>query len=867
MIGRRLAHYDITAHLGSGAMGDVYQATDNKLGRSVALKFLPEAFAHDVESATRFRREAKTLASLNHPRIAAIHGIEEAEGRSFLVMEFVPGQTLADRIRHRSIPLDEAVGIARQIAEALEAAHEKGIVHRDLKPANVKITPDGQVKVLDFGLAKPGADGTSQSSSEISSEAPTMVATATQPGFILGTPAYMAPEQAKGQPVDGRTDIFALGCILYEMLSGRRAFGGDNVSETLSRVLQREPEWTLLPSSVPASVQRVVRLCLEKDPRRRRQAAGDVRIDLEHALSESVDTAPVVIRRRSRLPRLLWIASAAVVLTALGIPAWIHSRETPPPEMRLQIVTPPSLDPLQFALSPDGRHLVFVAFGASGEPPQRLYLRTLDNTEPALLAGTEGAQYPFWSPDSRSIGFFANLRVFRIDIAGGPPKALAFASNAQGGTWSEEGTIVFAPDTVSPLSRVSASGQELPAATQLESPGQTAHQFPSFLPGGRQFLFYVQGKPDVSGIYLGSLDGGKPKRLTEAGSAGTYLAPNRLAFVQGAALVARDLDVSRGELTGDPVTLASSVGTSGLMSGFSISAAGLVAYRNGTSAPRRLTRFDHDGKILATSEDLNGPELSPNGHYLALDRSFRGNRDVWILDIGRGALTPFTFDPAIDGYPVWSWDGSRIAFESKRKGTLDLWVKPSSGATEEELVFEAPDTEYPLDWSRDGYLLFQQTDLKSKWDLLALPMTGDKHEPIVVANTPFEERTGKFSPDGHWVAYATNASGRREVVVQAFPVASGIVPVSTNGGDAPRWRNDGKEIYFIAADEKMMAVPVVTSGTAIDLGKPSALFSSHIALQTFKHQYTVGSDGQFIVATRLVEEASASPITMILNGK
>src|SRR5262245_2861927 len=580
MIGRRLAHYDITAHLGSGAMGDVYQATDSKLGRSVALKFLPEAFAHDVESATRFRREAKTLASLNHPRIAAIHGIEEAEGRSFLVMEFVPGQTLADRIRHRSIPLDEALGIARQIAEALEAAHEKGIVHRDLKPANVKITPDGQVKVLDFGLAKPGADGTSQSSSGISSEAPTMVATATQPGFILGTPAYMAPEQAKGQAVDGRADIFALGCIFYEMLSGRRAFGGDNVSETLSRVLQREPDWTLLSSSVPPSVQRVIRLCLEKDPRKRRQAAGDVRIDLARAFPYAGDARAVLIRRRSRLPRLLWIAGTVVVLTALGIPAWIHSRETTPPEMRLQIVTPPSLDPLQFALSPDERHLVFVAFGASGEPPQRLYLRALDKTDPEPLPGTENGTYPFWSPDSRSIGFFASGRVFRIDIGGGPPKALAYASNGQGGTWNEEWTILFAPDTVSPLSRVSASAQELPAGTRFESPSQTGHLFPSFLPGGHQFLFYVQGKEEVSGIYLGSLDGGTPKRLTEAGTAGAYLAPNRLAFVQGGALVARSLDASRGELTGDPVTLATSVGTSGLISGFSISAAGLVAYRN-----------------------------------------------------------------------------------------------------------------------------------------------------------------------------------------------------------------------------------------------------------------------------------------------
>lgn len=875
MIGRQLAHYAITAHLGSGGMGDVYQATDTKLGRSVALKFIPEAFAHDVESSTRFRREAKALASLNHPHIAAIHGLEEAEGRNFLVMEFVPGQTLAERISRRPLVLDDALNIARQIAEALEAAHEKGIVHRDLKPANVKITPDGKVKVLDFGLAKPGVDVTEEPGRASVGNTATKLATATHEGTILGTPAYMAPEQARGLQVDRRADIFAFGCVLFEMLSGRRAFEGESGTEVISRVLQREPDWTRLPSNVPPSIHRLLRLCLEKDPKRRRQASGDVRIDLEQALVETAAMAPVDSPPASRLSRLLWITAGALLITALAIPAIRHLREESPPEMRLEIVTPPALDPLDFALSPNGRYIVFAA-SVSSDAPQRLYVRALKG-EAKPLTGTETGRLPFWSADSKSVGFFAAGKLYRIDITGGPPQELASAGVPMGGTWNADGTILFTPNTVSPVFRVPATGGKAVAATQLESPRQNNHRAPSFLPNGRQFLFYVPGITDVSGIFLGSIDekAGPPKRLTAAASPGAYLPPDRIIYLQDGTLVSRKLDTARGELTGDPVTLAGSANSNDAITGFSVSTIGTVAYRTGRPSPAHLTWFDLAGKgeILEGSEGYNGPDLSFDEQFLVFDRTNTkdSNRDVWVRDLSHGGETHFTFDPKIDGYPIWSRpDRTHIAFESNRMGSFDLWIKAANGAAgTEQFLYGTPDyNEWPLDWSNDGqYLLFCRTNTYYvSSDLFALPMTGENRTPIAIASTPFEERLGDFSPDGHWVVYETDESGRSEIVAQAFPKPNGTVHVSTGGGSAPRWSTDGKEIYFIAPDGKMMAVPIATAGSTITREKPVALFPTQIQnLLLYKHQYAVAKGGRFAVINRQAEPAS--PIMLILNWK
>jgi Tol biopolymer transport system component len=868
MIGQRVAHYNITAHLGSGGMGDVYQATDTRLGRSVALKFLPDAFAHDPGRASRFEREAKALASLNHPNIAALHGLEESDGRGFLVMELVPGQTLDERILGPAMPLEETLSVARQIADALEAAHEKGIVHRDLKPANVKVTPDGRVKVLDFGLAKLVTDDADERARRAAvSKSPTIIMQATHAGVILGTAAYMAPEQAKGLAVDTRADIFAFGCVLYEMLTGRPAFDGETTTDILSRVLQRDPDWTQLPSDVPPSIHRLVRLCLEKDPRKRRQAAGDVRLDLEHALTEPVVAPIAVARRRGRVIPFAWAAVALLVVAALALPAVRHLREAPPPEMRLQIVTPPALDPLDFALSPDGRYLVFVATGSSSDA-ERLYLRAMNQTEARPLAGTAGARFPFWSPDSRSLGFFASEQVFRIDIAGGPAQPLAPAVNPQGGAWSGDGTIVFAPTTVTPLFRVPASGGKLTAATALESPSQTNHRRPFFLPLTRQFLFHATG-PGQSAVYLGSLDTTMLKRVMPTNSSAQMLAPDHIVFAEQGALVARRFEASRGEVTGDPVTIADVSGIgSGAALGFSTSAAGSVAYRAAKATPSRMTWFDRAGSVLSQGADLNAPNISPNGRYVVYDRTIEGNRDVWIMDLVRGGTTRFTTNAAIDGFPVWSPDGSRLAFHSQRKGTFDIWTKRFDGAAgTEELLLETPDHEWPIAWSKDGrFLLYQRTDRDyESSNLFALPMTGADRTPIVVADTPAEERMGEFSPDSRWIAYQTSESGQPEIVVRGFPESKAIVHVSTSGGTAPRWRADGKEIYFVALDGKMMAVRVTTTGQTITLGTPEPLFSTHITSQVFTYQYAVASDGRFLIHNRQL--ADASPITVLLNWK
>ena len=593
MIGTRIGVYDVVAKIGEGGMGAVYRATDTSLSRQVAVKVLPDAFASDAERLARFEREAKTLASLNHPHIAAIYGFEKSGGMHALVMELVEGDDLSVRIAaaHRlsptahGLPLDEALPIARQIAEALEAAHEQGIIHRDLKPANIKVRSDGTVKVLDFGLAKAldpggGAGQAGRAGAEagvyrpdrpdrpglpgLTSPTITSPAMLTGAGMILGTAAYMSPEQAKGRAVDRRADVWAFGVVLFEMLTGTRAFEGEGISETLARVLEREPDWSRLPSTLSPALRTYLVRCLEKDPRQRIRDIGDVRLALEGAFETAASqaTPPTTASSRGRWPWMAAFAVVAALIAALAVPALRHLRETPPPpppEMRLEITTPATDAPLQFALSPDGRSLVFVA---SGDGASRLWLRPLDQGEARPLAGTEGGTAPFWSPDSRSIGFFAAAKLLRLDTAGGAPQVLANTSGTGlGGSWSANGTILFAQQsTGSPLSRVATAGGDAVAVTRLDPPRQASHRYPQFLPDGRHFLFYAAGTPDAAGIYLGSLDGGAPTRLTAADSGGAFLPPNQVVFVRQGTLVARRLDLARGALIGEFATLADRVG-------------------------------------------------------------------------------------------------------------------------------------------------------------------------------------------------------------------------------------------------------------------------------------------------------------------
>jgi eukaryotic-like serine/threonine-protein kinase len=869
-VGQQLGSYEIVSLLGKGGMGEVYRARDSKLKRDVAIKVLPEEFSRDHDRVSRFQREAEVLASLNHTNIGSIYDLQEANGSRFLIMELVEGETLAERIQRGALPVDEALQIAKSICEALEAAHEKGIIHRDLKPSNVKILPDGKVKVLDFGLAK--AVETSPANPAVS-HSPTLSMAATNAGLILGTAAYMSPEQAKGRHVDRRTDIFAFGCVLYEMLTGRAAFDGEDVTDILSRILQREPDWTLLPSNVPARIRELLQLCLQKDVRKRRSDAADVRIDIEQALAAPPETTAVPAAPRSREWRA-WIVSAALLIgiIALSVPAFRYFYEPTPPEMRLDIDTPLTSQPLEFALSPDGMRLAFVA---NDNGAQRLWVRPLDATEAQPLARTDGAAYPFWSPDSRSIGFYSAGKLKRIDIAGGTPQILADAPGFRGGTWNRDGVILFAPSPGSSLSRVSATGGTPEVVTHLEQ-GQTSHRFPQFLPEGTHFLFYVQAAaPDRAGIYLGSIDGNDAKRLVGSDGAGAWVAPGWLLYSQQGTLRAQQLDTSRGVLVGSPVTVADPVGydVQFFNSGFSASSIGTLAYRVGGRARTQLTWFDRNGKTVGTVGDPDGsgigyPELSPDGRRIAVDRAVQGNVDVWLIDLIRSGLTRFTFDAAVDRRPIWSLDGTQIVFGSDRKNNFDLYTKPSSGAGNEQLLLESPNQKTAFGWSSDGRFLLYGEDLLNKGrDLFALPMQGDR-KPVVIVNSPFDERNPQFSPDGRWVAYHSDESGRFEVYVVPFPAGGGKWQVSTGGGISPRWRHDGKELFFIAPDGTMMVATVSISGTSFDAAPPVALFQTRIVGggSNFlnKAQYAVSSDGRFLINVPAAE-SSTSPVTLLLN--
>jgi serine/threonine protein kinase/Tol biopolymer transport system component len=871
--GTRLGIYEVRAMIGAGGMGEVYRAHDTRLGRDVALKVLPEAFSRDTQRMARFEREAKLLASLNHPNIAAIYGIEESGPVRALVMELVEGPTLAERIAAGVIPLDEALPIARQVAEAVEYAHENNVIHRDLKPANIKVTDEGVVKVLDFGLAKAMSD---ESAVEDIGNSPTLSMAATRQGMILGTAAYMSPEQARGKKVDKRTDIWAFGCVLYEMLTGKQAFHGEDVTIILAAIVMKEPAFDALPANTPPAIQTLLRRCLRKERKERLPDAGAARIEIQEALNAPAKTDAVAAAPRNSRDRVAWaVAAVALVATAaLAIPAIRYLREAPPaaaPETRTEIVTPSTSDQQSFALSPDGRQIVFVA---SSDGPQRLWLRRLDATSVQPLAGTEGAAYPFWSPDSRSVGFFADNKLKRIDIGGGSPQTLTEAG-VRGGAWGPDGTILFTRTAASPLSRIPASGGEPVIVTKLDK--QNSHRFPQFLPGGKQFLFQVLD-PQTGGIYLGSLDSSETKRLAAADTAGAYLPNGWLLFIRAGTLQAQRLDLARRELTGDPVTVADPVTFEPATSagGFSVSATGLVAYRSGGTGQRQLVWFDRSGKTLGTmggpdANALLAPRLSPDGRRAAVSRMVQGNVDIWLLDATR--TTRFTFDASLDRYPIWSPDGSQIVFDSTRKGRRDLYLKASNGAGGEEPLLESAQDKVATDWSRDGrFLVYQSNDPQTAWDIWVLPMEGDR-KPFLFLKTNFAEYRGRLSPDGRWMAYTSNESGRYEIYVRPFrgipsgAASSGQWQVSTSGGIYPLWRADGKELYYIAPDGKLMAVPMTASSATIEPGTPVALFQTRLfggGIDVNSGiQYDVTGDGRFLM--NMVLEDAASPITLLQN--
>ena len=856
-------------------MGEVYRARDTKLGREVAIKILPQLFTNDPDRLARFEREARMLAALNHSHIGAIYGLEDAGDVRALVLELVEGETLADRIQRGPVPVAEALTLARQIADALDTAHDKGIIHRDLKPANIKITPAGVVKVLDFGLAKAAiGDG----SRPDLSQSPTVLGDATREGIILGTAPYMSPDQARGKPVDKRTDIWAFGCVLYEMLTGRRPFPGETLSDVLAAILGREPDWALLPAATPDAIRRLLRRCLEKDETLRLRDIADARLDIDDARRELVSPRPAVTPVR-RTERFVWLAAVGV-LSLVAVAALARAlRPTPaPPEVRLEINTPSVSDPgdlSSLAISPDGQTLVF---GASGDGAAQLWTRQLDSVEARPIPGTVDGAMPFWSPDGRSMAFYADGMLKRIDLAGGLVRTLAAATAGVGGAWNREGVILFVQNPASQIMRISAEGGAAAAATRFEG-GHAGHSFPHFLPDGRHFLYYVNGAPDIRGVYVSELDGSAARKLFDAESAAVYAA-GHLLFVRGATLFAQGFNVSALESTGSPLPVATGVMGSmlaGTLVPLSATAGDVIAFRVGSAQTKhQFVWVDRSGKEIgavgAPDEAMVGsPSGSPDVGSVALLRRVNGNSDVWLLDTRRGVLSRFTDHAREDIFPVWSRDGSRIVYTSTRNGTVDLYQKQTKGVGVEELLLTGGSEEiFACDWSPDGqFLLYQRRDAKTGFDLWVLPLRGGG-KPFSVGQTEFDERDGQLSPDGKWIAYYSNRSGRYEVYVQPFPGSGAAVQVSTSGGAQVRWRSDGRELFYIALDGRLTATPIQNAADGqLAIGIPVPLFAAHVGsvLKTIGAQYVVSPDGQRFLMNGIVQGGNPTPIRLILNWR
>jgi Tol biopolymer transport system component len=863
--GTRLGPYEVSALIGVGGMGEVYRATDTKLGRAVAIKVLPESVARSAERLARFDREARTLALVNHPNIAAIYGLEDAAVSKALVMELVEGSTVADLLLKGAIPVDEALLIARQIAEALEAAHERGIIHRDLKPANIKRRPDGTVKVLDFGLAK--AIEPTGATRDGQAEAMTITTPAmTQAGIVLGTAAYMSPEQARGADVDRRTDIWAFGCVVYEMLSGRPAFAGQTVPDTLAAIVGREPDWTVLPTDTPPVILRLLRRCLRKERNARLDSAAVLRMEIDESRTQTETQTGVIVKAKPSGRG--WVSALVVGLLVMAVSVVLYFSPTAviAPETRLEMSTPSTMLPLHFALSPDGRRVVFVA---SGEGAQRLWLRTLDDTAARPIAGTDGAEYPFWSTDGRSIGFFTAGELYRIELAGGAAQHLAAGGSGTGGSWSADGSILFTPNLFGPVFAVAASGGQTARITEIDA-SAGGHRFPSFLPDGRRFLFYSTD-PKAPGIYLGSRDGGTPKRLIAAQTFGAFLPPDRIVFVREQALVAQRLDLRRGELTGESVTLADGVGYDAAtgLGGFSVSRNGVVAYRSGSTS-HQLTWYDRSGKPEGEvgKPDFNnllGPALSPDERTVAVSRTVQNNSGVWVIDLRRGGVTPLTADAGVESHAVWSPTGERVAYESSRD--WNIFTHSTNGPGVGELLVDAPELQRPADWSREGILLYDQMIGNSgQHDIWAMEVARGARTATRFVASSADERNAQFSPGGRWVAYETNESGEYQIVVQSFPTPTRTRPVSIDGGVQPRWRADGRELYFIGPGKTLMAAPVTAFGSTFEVGKPVALFSTRIVsgrIADIHAQYAVSRDGRFLINE--TTDVRTAPITLILN--
>ena len=874
LTGRRIGTYEIAGQLGVGGMGEVYRARDTKLGRDVAIKVLPPAFTADRERLARFEREARVLASLNHPNVAAIYGLEQFDDFQGLILELVEGETLAGKIaiRRSGLGATAALGIARQIAEGLEAAHEKGIVHRDLKPANIKVTPAGTVKVLDFGLAKANPD-----SAPDLSQSPTITISGTREGVVLGTAAYMSPEQARGQSVDKRADIWAFGCVLFEMLTGRIAFPGATVSDHIAAILEREPNWSVVPASTPPAVHRLLRRCLEKDPKRRLHHIADARIEIDEALTEGATAAPSATSRR-RGPSPLLASSMAFVLAAAlaGWTVWTFAasrRSSPDRTITRFVIRPPASAPMvggpDFDVSQDGSQLVYVGLE---QGVNRVYLRRLDQFEPASIPGTEGARWPFFSPDGRSVGFWADGKLKRVAVTAAiPPVIVCDVRDHPMATWTTDNAFIFRGELGGGLQRVSAEGGAVPQklTTPDKSRSEIDHHTPRLLPGGKALLFTIHRERNQYQVALIVLATGERKILIDSAFDARYSPTGHLVYGNGHSLFTVPFNLDRLEVTGAPVRLVNSVASdppSGLAF-FSLSPTGTLVYEPERSLPpRTLVWVDRTGAqtpLQIPPRLFTNPRLSPDGKRLAFAAAENERRDIWVYDLGADKLSRVTRE-GDNKAPLWTHDGLRLTYTSIQDDRERLLSQSADGSGPAESILSSQHRLLPGAWSVDHRaLLYGDTPETDISDIFVLRLDAERRsQPLIHGSKPV--RHPSLSPDGRWLAFSSQETGRNEVFVDAFPALGSRRQVSVEQGREPRWSRDGRELFF-RSRSRMVAVPVdMAHGFAA--GKPVILFDGpYFVDQLTGLDYDVAPDGRFLMIKPSEEEQAPPRLNVVLN--
>lgn len=932
--GTQLGPYEIIGPLGAGGMGEVYRARDSKLGREVALKVLPAAFAADTERMARFRREAQVLASLNHPNIAAVYGLEDGDAGAdnspavhpdpnsssramifsgippALVMELVEGPTLAERLKMRRLELEDSLPIARQIAEALEAAHDRGIIHRDLKPANIKIRPDAVVKILDFGLAK--AVQGDPTSSDLQNS-PTISHLTTMAGTILGTAAYMSPEQAKGKPLDRRTDVWSFGCVLFEMLSGKQAFTGETSTDILADVIRGEPRWQELPANTPPRLAELLRRCLQKDAKQRLQAIGEARIAIEqtaaeitvaaNSLTESmapannpasgvyaaalgaseIISAPAaaipVPASRSALP---WI----LALFFAGLAAWFaynYFSHLPEPSSAIvaQILPP---DGEAFALtgndtgppvlSADGRYLAFVSVK---DGIRRLWIRPLNDPKPQMIANSDGATEPFWSPDSHSVAYFASGKMYRVDISGGASRLVTDATNSRGGAWAPNGIILYAPSPALGLWTVPDSGGPGQAFSKSDPIVHTPNRrWPQFLPDGKHFICFARSDVSAteSGVFVGSLDGGPLKLLLHADSSAIYAPPGYLLYIQGGVLVAQQFDLRALSVSGEPLPLARHAEVNAIVYRGIVTASGsgLLLYATGSGAQGSYSMqwTDREGNVLGTIGDTaeySDPRISHDGQKLAVSiDTGEGGNNIWVFDLVHGTRNRVTFGNGINGGSAWSPDDKSLIFSSSRSGTYQMYEQPVDGSGEAHRVTDGNATEVTGSWSRDGkYLAYTVPNSGSgNNQIWLLPLSGDR-KPHPFLQASYDVLNPVISPDSKWLAFASNETGHNEVYVVPLAGGAGKWQVSSGGGVEPRWSDAGDEISYLSADGDLMLAEIKPSSNSIGVGNISKIFHVGETSTLSIFRYDFSPDGKRFLVLATGAQTDSDPLTLVTN--